>query len=204
MGLPLNQVVPNCAPNHLRLTALNQYRCEHHHHSNHHSLLRGRRQALEQAQPPALRLTQHVTDLSFCRPRIAHPQQSRNLIHINQQLLSNFKMKMAKSRSKLKEMAAKNCNYEGGYLAGHRNKLSGNFNDQDVTIRSNINKIKYFKNSIPIVSNMPWINIQNSSVLLINDSPFGLRDKRFGILHHMSPSETYYCWKSMSSINVLD
>lgn len=63
-------------------------------------------------------------------------------------------MKMAKSRSKLKEMAAKNSNYEGGYLAGHRNKLSGNFNDQDVTIRSNINKIKYFKNSIPIVSNM--------------------------------------------------
>lgn len=41
------------------------------------------------------------------------------------------------------------------------------------------------------VSNMPLINV-NSSVLMVNHSPFGLRDPRFGIFHHCSQSISYY------------
>lgn len=46
------------------------------------------------------------------------------------------------------------------------------------------------KHSIPIVSNMPMINI-NSSIILMTHSPFALSDRRFGILHHSSPSASY-------------
>lgn len=42
-----------------------------------------------------------------------------------------------------------------------------------------------------IVSNMPLINV-NSSVVLLNHSPFGLRDPRFGIFHHCSQSISYF------------
>lgn len=41
------------------------------------------------------------------------------------------------------------------------------------------------------VSNMPLINV-NSSVVMVNHSPFGLRDPRFGIFHHCSQSISYY------------
>lgn len=46
------------------------------------------------------------------------------------------------------------------------------------------------KNSCPIISHMPFINL-NSSVFVMNTSPFGLTDPRFGILHHFSPSRSY-------------
>lgn len=42
-----------------------------------------------------------------------------------------------------------------------------------------------------IVSNMPLINV-NSSVVMVNHSPFGLRDPRFGIFHHCSQSISYF------------
>lgn len=107
--------------------------------------------------------------------------------------MSKFKLNIAKSRLKLKELTAPHRPYQNGMEGGvHRKPKLVQFARQDINIQSNINRIQYFKNSIPIVSNMPLINIQNSSILLINDSPFGLRDKRFGILHHLQPSETYY------------
>lgn len=46
------------------------------------------------------------------------------------------------------------------------------------------------RNSFPIVSNMPLINL-NSSLVVVNNSPFALSDSRFGILHHSSPSFSY-------------
>lgn len=42
-----------------------------------------------------------------------------------------------------------------------------------------------------IVSNMPLLNV-NSSIVMVNHSPFGLRDPRFGILHHCSQSISYF------------
>lgn len=46
------------------------------------------------------------------------------------------------------------------------------------------------KKSIPIISNMPWIN-SNTSAIVINTSPFALTDRRFGILHHEHSSKSY-------------
>lgn len=43
----------------------------------------------------------------------------------------------------------------------------------------------------PIVSNMPLINV-NSSILLVNHSPFGLTEPQFGILHHCAQSISYF------------
>lgn len=47
------------------------------------------------------------------------------------------------------------------------------------------------KASREIVSNMPLMNV-NSSIFMVNHSPFGLRDPRFGIFHHCSQSVSYY------------
>lgn len=47
------------------------------------------------------------------------------------------------------------------------------------------------KRAFPILSNMPFIHL-NSSIILFNTSPFALTDRRFGILHHHSPSMSYY------------
>jgi hypothetical protein len=52
-------------------------------------------------------------------------------------------------------------------------------------------EFREMKKSIPIVSNMPFIHL-NSSVILVNTSPFSLTDRRFGILHHNSASISYY------------
>lgn len=53
----------------------------------------------------------------------------------------------------------------------------------------NSSRHKSRKNTI--ISNMPLINV-NSSVLMVNHSPFGLRDPRFGIFHHCSQSISYF------------
>jgi hypothetical protein len=47
------------------------------------------------------------------------------------------------------------------------------------------------KKAFPILSNMPFIHL-NSSLIFVNTSPFALTDRRFGILHHHSPSMSYY------------
>lgn len=47
------------------------------------------------------------------------------------------------------------------------------------------------KQKLKILSNMPFIHL-NSSLILVNSSPFALTDRRFGILHHHSPSISYY------------
>lgn len=219
MGLPLNQVVPNCAPNHLRLTALDKYRCVPHHQHQHYSSHHRRRH--EHPPSGASRRILHApsyitnafntnTDSQHRRaPAMVHQHQSRNSLsghstissyQSKQQLMDKFKLNIAKSRLKLKELTApqrrprdSSRNNSGGDYNRNRLRASDPVRRQhDVRIQSNVNRIQYFKNSTPIVSNMPLINIQNSSILLINDSPFGLRDKRFGLLHHLQPSETYY------------
>lgn len=112
--------------------------------------------------------------------------------------MDKFKLNIAKSRLKLRELTAPHRPRESGSRSNNgggnrlRASVAGGRRQHDVRVQSNINRIQYFKNSTPIVSNMPLINIQNSSILLINDSPFGLRDRRFGLLHHLQPSETYY------------
>lgn len=159
MGLPLNQMVPNCAPNHLRLRALNKYRCVPRHHHPHRHPRRCQQ---------ALRPSMHAFSDDLGQSRNSQTQQQAN--SQSTQLISKFKLNLAKSRLKLKE------------LVSHETRIK----------QADSNVMQYLKNSVPIVSNMPLINIQNSSILFINDSPFGLRDKRFGILHHFQPSETYY------------
>lgn len=52
-------------------------------------------------------------------------------------------------------------------------------------------KLTNLRKAIPMISNMPFIHL-NSSLILINSSPFALTDRRFGILHHHSPSISYY------------
>jgi hypothetical protein len=52
-------------------------------------------------------------------------------------------------------------------------------------------KLTHLRKAFPIISNMPFIHL-NSSLILINSSPFALTDRRFGILHHHSPSVSYY------------
>lgn len=52
-------------------------------------------------------------------------------------------------------------------------------------------KLSHLRRAFPIISNMPFIHL-NSSLILINSSPFALTDRRFGILHHHSPSISYY------------
>lgn len=45
--------------------------------------------------------------------------------------------------------------------------------------------------NVPIVSNMPLVDV-NSSIVMVNTSPFGLRDPRVGILHHCAQSISYF------------
>lgn len=50
---------------------------------------------------------------------------------------------------------------------------------------------RYLRKSFPLLSNLPFIN-SDSSIVLVNHSPFGLRDPRFGIFHHCSQSVSYF------------
>lgn len=75
------------------------------------------------------------------------------------------------------------------------------------SVRSNdLRRFRFADNSFPIgrgqhtharhrkaaiVSNMPLINF-NSSVVMVNHSPFGLREPGVGILHHCSQSISYF------------
>lgn len=165
----------------MRLTTLNNCRCVHHHHQSCHS--RHRR-----SHEPSRR---HLHAPSTDPHHQGHSRgaESKNLHMIQNYSLPNkltlinrFKLNMAKNRLKLKDLR------RNIPIIKTQNITIG----PQINIQSNINKMQCFRNSIPIVSNMPVINIQNSSILLINDSPFGLRDKRFGILHHSQPSESYY------------
>lgn len=52
-------------------------------------------------------------------------------------------------------------------------------------------KLRSPRKKSAIVSNLPLINV-NSSIVMVNHSPFGLRDPRFGILHHCSQSVSYF------------
>lgn len=56
-------------------------------------------------------------------------------------------------------------------------------------------------NAPKIVSNLPLIN---SSVLVVNNSPFGLRDPQVGILHHCSQSISYFWEKTKNYSSFVD
>lgn len=71
----------------------------------------------------------------------------------------------------------------------HRHKDYNNKIIKSVRFRTDYDYTK-LRNSVPIISNLPLINV-NSSIVVFNRSPFGLSDKRFGILHHSSPSFSY-------------
>lgn len=47
------------------------------------------------------------------------------------------------------------------------------------------------RQSFPLLSNLPFIS-RNASLVLVNHSPFALRDPRFGIFHHCSNSISYF------------
>lgn len=51
-------------------------------------------------------------------------------------------------------------------------------------------RLNHMKKSFPIVSNMPFMHV-NSSLILVNSSPFALTDLRFGIFHHNATSISY-------------
>lgn len=95
--------------------------------------------------------------------------------------------------------------------SSERNRLprpstSSQIVDQIGSIRTNdLRRHRFADNSFPIprcrsshsrrkpsiVSNMPLINV-NSSIVMLNHSPFGLHDPRFGILHHCAQSISYF------------
>lgn len=194
----MNQVVPNCAPNHLRLTALNKYCCVHQHlHSSphHHRRSRRRYEHVTFADLPSYRAQTIVQGQQ--RTQNSQPTHYSSTKQQHQRLMNKFKLNMAKSRLKLKELTRSHGNNSN---RSSSNKVGtapmplyiGRTQSQKLNIQSSSKVIQYFKDSVPIISNMPLINIQNSSVLLINDSPFGLGDSRFGILHHLQNSETYF------------
>lgn len=56
---------------------------------------------------------------------------------------------------------------------------------------SSLSNRQKLKKAFPILSNMPFIHL-NTSLIFVNNSPFALTDRRFGILHHHSPSISYY------------
>jgi hypothetical protein len=61
--------------------------------------------------------------------------------------------------------------------------------------RSNVHKsslpLAQMRKALPVVSNMPFIHL-DTSLVLINSSPFALTDPRFGILHHQASSLSYF------------
>lgn len=56
---------------------------------------------------------------------------------------------------------------------------------------SSASRRKFSRYNLPMLSNFPLID-DSTSILLVNHSPFGLRDPRFGILHHCSESISYF------------
>lgn len=79
--------------------------------------------------------------------------------------------------------------FYSGISSCKHSDISRNDDNDDVML----NKIRpqYFHNSLPMVSNLPLINM-DASMLLVNHSPFALQDPRFGILHHCSQSVSYF------------
>lgn len=74
------------------------------------------------------------------------------------------------------------------YLFKIRNRINRH-REHAIKISEHVKRVD-LRNSFPIVSNMPLINL-NSSLVVVNNSPFALSDSRFGILHHSSPSFSY-------------
>lgn len=63
-----------------------------------------------------------------------------------------------------------------------------------ISSRSRLKRPKSRRHTIrrpSIISNLPLINV-NSSIVLVNHSPFGIRDPRFGLFHHCSQSISYF------------
>uniref|UniRef100_A0A182TA56 Uncharacterized protein n=1 Tax=Anopheles maculatus TaxID=74869 RepID=A0A182TA56_9DIPT len=52
-------------------------------------------------------------------------------------------------------------------------------------------ELSYGRLPTRLISNMPLIETANESMIIINNSPFALTDRRFGILHHCTMSDSY-------------
>jgi hypothetical protein len=74
------------------------------------------------------------------------------------------------------------------YRNSHKPSLSLPLNSSFSSRSSHKRKLK---KAFPILSNMPFIHL-NSSLIFVNNSPFALTDRRFGIFHHHSSSISYY------------
>lgn len=77
------------------------------------------------------------------------------------------------------------------HIKRQRPMCSSSFRSSYVTNPGHKQNLTALRKALPIVSNMPLIHV-NSSLILVNASPFGLRDPRFGILHHHPPSISYF------------
>lgn len=212
MGLPLNQMVPNCTPNNLRLppnyyrNSINDscnkfYRHDHRHFSSRNGSVL------------------HDKGAGRTAYAIRSRDDGQRRDDCNRQLLNRFKENLVRSQLKANKAMALSRRLVGSadltmdttmkryrkaaplplppppvaVTTTRKPALTNRLHVVEKTsIINNINRIQYLRNSYPIISNMPLINIQNSSIMFINDSPLALHDKRFGILHHSSPSETYF------------
>lgn len=91
--------------------------------------------------------------------------------------------------SRKKQRAFSSSRHHHSYRNSHKPSLSLPLKSF-YSSRSSSHKQK-LKKAFPILSNMPFIHL-NTSLIFVNNSPFALTDRRFGILHHHSPSISYY------------
>lgn len=111
---------------------------------------------------------------------------SKHLTHIQ----ANSNSNLHKLRLTLPSTSsAANYNFSGGHKMLMRQQHSQHEMSRHTQITMK-NNLKCLRKSYPAISNMPFINF-NSSLILVNSSPFALSDPRFGIFHHDSPSLPY-------------
>lgn len=96
-----------------------------------------------------------------------------------------MRQSFSKKKSRVFSYSSK---HHHSYRNSHKPSLSLPLKSSFSRSASNTQKLK---KAFPILSNMPFIHL-NSSLIFVNNSPFALTDRRFGILHHHSPSISYY------------
>lgn len=61
----------------------------------------------------------------------------------------------------------------------------------NISHSDNITHERYIRKSFHLLSNLQFID-RDASIVLVDHSPFALRDPRFGIFHHCSQSVSYF------------
>lgn len=125
---------------------------------------------------------------------------TKHNLHILHKLQSNSNSKCSNrsnNRQSKRQRSPKNARFSAErprYLFEQSDGLHksqpnfNNFHSDSSVLRSNQ---RYLRKSFPLLSNLPFIN-RDTSIVMINHSPFGLRDPRFGIFHHCSQSVSYF------------